>query len=94
MIEISIYNIIGLAILGNFVAHWFEPIQGAKVKLIDLFKFNATIHNSLDLALNCGKCMSFWLGLLLFQNIFIAALCSLVGFLISHLIDRIESWYE
>ena len=94
MIEITIYNIVGLAVLGNLIAHWFEPIQGVKVKLIDLFRFNATIHNSLDLALNCGKCLSLWLGIAIFQDIFIAALCSLVGFVINHLIDRIEAWYE
>jgi len=94
MIEISIYNIIGLSVVANLIAHWFEPIQGVKGKFIDLFKFNATTHNSLDLALNCGKCMSFWLGLFFFQDIFIAALCSLIGFLINHLIDRVEHWYE
>lgn len=90
MIEISLLNILGVAIIGNMVAHWFQPIQGVKNKLVDWLGGASPIST----LLTCSKCCSFWLGFLMFFSLPIAAVTSLLGFLINHLIDRIDFWYE
>jgi len=99
-----IFNIIGIAMLGNMIAHWFLPIQRAKSTLINLTSaISVILHTLLDKVLNCSKCMSFWLYLTfqvgtlhtLSLDILIgAALCSYVGYVINFSIDKIESWYE
>lgn len=94
MISITVYNILGLAVLANLVTHWFQPIQSAKWRVIRFFKFSATTQYLIRKGLTCSKCLSLWSALILFQDVFVAALCSLVGYLINHLIDRIEAWYE
>lgn len=107
MMSEHIFNIIGIAILGNMIAHWFLPIQGAKRWLIGgVFTISAFLHTQVDKALNCSKCMSFWLYITfqvgnLFSDLFLlpeilisAALCSYLGYLINFSIDKIENWYE
>jgi len=93
MIATSISSIIGTAILGNFIAHWFSPIQEVKRRFFNLLSFIPFI-NYLEEALNCSKCSSFWLSLIIFQDLFIAAITSLLGYLIQFLIDYIQCWYE
>lgn len=93
MIEATLVNIIGTAILGNFISHWFQPIQGVKRAFFKFFSFLPFI-NYLEEALNCSKCASFWFSLIIFQDLFIAAICSLIGYLIQFLIDQINCWYE
>jgi fluoride ion exporter CrcB/FEX len=102
-----IFNIIGIAILGNMIAHWFLPIQGAKRSFIGgLSTISAFLYTLTDKVLNCSKCMSFWLYITfqvgnLFSDLFLlpeilisAALCSYIGYLINFSIDKIENWYE
>lgn len=104
-----IFNIIGIAILGNMIAHWFLPIQRAKRSFIEgLSTISALLYTLSDKVLNCSKCMSFWLFLtfqvgylfsdftfILLPEILIgAALCSYIGYLINFSIDKIEAWYE
>lgn len=93
MIEATIVNIVGTAILANFISHWFSPLQGVKRAFFRLLS-NLPFINYLEEALNCSKCTGFWFSLIIFQNLFIAAIVSLLGYLINHLIDRIEVWYE
>jgi len=93
MTENLILNIVGVAILCNFFTHFFEPIQGAKNRLLNFLSF-LPLFIYVEKTLNCSKCLSFWTGLIVFQNIIIAALCSLIGYLVNHLIDRVEVWYE
>ena len=90
----SILNILGIAVIGNMAAYWFLPIQSAKSKLIDLFRFIPFFHKAIDKALNCSKCMSFWVYLIIYQDVVGAALCSFVGYLINFSIDKINAWYE
>ena len=107
MMSEYIFNIIGIAILGNMIAHWFLPIQGAKRSFIGgLSTISAFLYTLTDKVLNCSKCMSFWLYItfqvgnlfsdfILFPEILIgAALCSYIGYLINFSIDKIENWYE
>jgi len=93
MVEITFLNILGSGILGNFISHWFTPLQGIKRRLLSFLSIVPFI-SLVEEALNCSKCSSFWLGLLIFQDLFVAAIVSLVGYLINHIIDRIEVWYE
>jgi len=90
----NIFNLIGIAVIGNMVAYWFLPIQPAKRRFIDLFSKFGSLHSVLDKALNCSKCMSFWLYLIVYQDVIGAALCSFVGYLIGFTIDKIQYWYE
>ena len=78
-------KIIGLAVLVNMFTHWFRPIQWVKDKvgwhkLPEMFSF-----------LNCTKCLGFWSGLVVTQNLFQAAAISLVAYLIDNLIYYIEN---
>jgi len=90
----SIINILGIAVIGNMAAYWFQPIQSAKRRFIDLFTRLTFFHKAIDKALNCSKCMSFWVYLIICQDVIGAALCSFVGYLINFSIDKIQSWYE
>ena len=91
----KIINIIGIAVLGNMIAYWFLPIQPAKRWVIEKTKPSSLIYDLLNKALNCSKCMSFWLFLIVSAgDIIAAALCSLVGYFINYTIDKTQAWYE
>ena len=91
MIEVNLFNIIGIGYLANMIAYDFTPIQPAKRYLISKLPF---ISSLVDKVLNCSKCIGFWFGLGFFQNIFHAAVAGLTAFLINHLLDRIKLWYQ
>jgi len=92
----KILYIIGIAVMGNMIAYWFLPIQPAKRWLIEKTKtLSSTLHVGIDNAFNCSKCMSFWLFIAISQGDIIgAALCSFVGYMINHIIDKTQAWYE
>ena len=92
MIEITFINIIGTGIIANMIAHWFLPVQGVKDKLSEFLLYIRL--QPLAIVLNCSKCAGLWLGLVFFFDPFAAALTSLLGYLINHLIDRVEEWYK
>ena len=94
MIAITIFNIIGVALLGVFIARFFEPLQKPKQKFISIFSFSMIIYNALDKLLNCSKCTSFWLSLFFFRSLLAAVTVSFLAYLINHLIDRVEEYYE
>lgn len=91
MIDINLFNIIGIAYVGNMIAYDFTPIQPAKQKFISILPL---ISSQMDILLNCSKCISFWLGFIIYQNILYAAVAGLTGFFINYLIDRIKVWYQ
>ncbi len=77
-------EILGIAILCNFVTHWFEPIQSVKMWFTDkLPQWMAT-------PFLCSKCMGFWLGLLYFQNPVLAAITSFTAYLVDFIIYEID----
>ena len=94
MIDINIYNIIGIGVLGNLIAYDFQPIQATKQKFIKLFSFFTFFSQQLDILLNCSKCLSFWLALFLYQDLPLGALGGFVGFLINYINDKIKFWYD
>tara|TARA_R110000803_G_scaffold56193_3_gene113373 strand:+ start:839 stop:1114 length:276 start_codon:yes stop_codon:yes gene_type:complete len=89
MIKIDLLNILGVAIISNFIAFFYQPIQSTKDKLL-----NKLDLSSVKIIFNCSKCLGFIIGLILFYNIFAASLCALIGFIITFLINYIEDWYE
>ena len=90
-------EILGVAILALMFTRTFEPIQKAKGWLLDRFVFLPFIHDHLSTVLYCAKCFSFWVYLLIISpqfDIINAALCSFCAYLLNHLVDRIESYYD
>ena len=71
-------ELVGIAVLVNMFTHWFTPIQKAKGWIGKL--------------LVCSKCAGFWIGLIYFQSLPLAALTSLVSYLIDNMIYNIEIW--
>jgi len=78
-------EVVGIAVLVNLFTHWFRPIQWVKEKigwyrLPDLF-----MH------LNCSKCLGLWVGLIVTQNIYLAAITSLLSYLIDNTIYFVDN---
>lgn len=94
MIAITIFNIIAVALLGVFFARFFEPLQKPKQYFINIFSFSMILYDVLNKVLNCSKCMSFWLSLFFFRSLLAAVTVSFLAYLINHVIDRIEEWYQ
>jgi len=90
MIEFSLINMLGIAIISNMWTHWFTPIQNIKNKIGDFLSRSLAIVSPF---FSCSKCVGFWSGLLFFHSLPEAALTSFIAFLINHIIDRVESWY-
>jgi len=79
-------ELVGFAILVVMVASWFDPIQVIKEYIkLERIRF-AWIFS-------CSKCLGFWSGLIYFQNPFKAGIVSLLAYLITNIIDRVEHWY-
>lgn len=93
MIE-KIYLIVGWAVLADMVAIRFEPLQPVKNKLLRYFEVFHFISSSLNKLLTCSRCLAFWVVTSVYLDIVMGALAGLVGFLINHLHDRINAWYE
>lgn len=87
MIDITLFNIVGLSILGVMIAFWYQPIQTTKTKILSKLPFLLRVFE-------CSKCTSFVLGLIIFQNLLAAALCAFIGYVIGFIINYIENWYE
>lgn len=92
----KLIEILGISVLGVMIASWYTPIQRPKRWLIHQTRYLSSILNKgLDTALNCSKCTSFILFLVISHGDVIgAALCSFMGYLIGFYIDKIQTWYE
>jgi len=93
MIEPSIYYGFGVAVLSIFITGFYTPLQPFKDWLLDKLP-NNSLFNSFIIVMNCSKCFSLILSLLLFWDILAACLISLTAYFINHLIDRVEAWYQ
>ena len=82
-------EIVGIAILCNMWSHWFQPIQKVKHLLLD-----GRIPDWMYPIFVCSKCTGFWVGLIYFQNPILAAITSLVSYLVDNLIYSIEIWKD
>lgn len=90
----SLIEIFGIACVGVMLAGWFQPIQRPKRKLISHLSIIPFFQRQVDKAFNCSKCMAFWVYLIVDQNVFRAALCAFIAYMINHQIDKTEAWYE
>jgi hypothetical protein len=79
----TIIQVLGLASLSVMFAWWFEPLQWVKTSL-QLYKYNWLVY------LYCSKCISFWVSLLWFQNLFLAAFTAVITFCLDNLITFID----
>jgi hypothetical protein len=77
-------NLLGIAILGFFIAEWFQPIQWLKNEM----KVYEWPH--IGKHLYCVKCTCFWLGLILTHSLYSALLISIFGYTISYLVDLMD----
>lgn len=93
MIEVTIYNILGIAVGSIFFTNFYTPIQDTKNWLLEKLP-NNRLGSSCRTIVNCPKCFSLILSLCLFWDILAAVLTSLTAYFINHLIDRVEAWYE
>lgn len=83
-----------MAIIGNLVAHWFEPIQKPKRWLIGKLSFSTHIVTLADKLFNCSKCFTLWFSMIVFKDVFAAVTASFLAYIFNHIIDRIEQWYQ
>jgi len=77
-------ELISLAVLGFFIAEWFQPIQHIKDKL-KVYEWPYIGKH-----FYCVKCVCFWLGLILTQSLHSAVLISIFGYTVSYLVDLME----
>ena len=77
-------DLISIAILGFFIAEWFQPIQWLKneLQVYDWPYIGKHFY--------CVKCCCFWLGLILTQSLYSAVLISIFGYTISYLVDLMD----
>lgn len=88
-------QILGLAVLVNMYTFWFNPfnIQQWKDRQITRLTEWYIDHNmfwlqSIFRLLYCEKCISLWVGLIVFQNVYYAVLTSLSAVLIKYCISK------
>jgi len=79
-------EIVGIAILSNMLTHWFQPIQRVKMWI------TSRLPEWLATPFLCSKCAGFWFGWIYFQNTILAAVTSLIAYIIDNLIYSIEEW--
>ncbi len=78
--SLELLKILGEIIITSWLITRFAPLQMLVESIPSDYKtpFNTLIMNTIKLLLSCGKCCSFWFGLIWSHNFFIAALSSLL----------------
>ena len=77
-------KVVGLAILCVMLTFWFSPIQSIKMKI------TSKMPDWMATPFICSKCCGFWVGLIVFQDIFLAAITSFTAYVIDNIIYYIE----
>ena len=85
MIEI----IIGLALLANFIAWQFTPLQDLKSKL-KLFNIPGYIGK----LFYCHICIGFWLGWIVTGSLYLGLVISFLSHIFKFIHDKIEDEYK
>lgn len=88
----TIAQIFTYAVFGNFVSHWFGPIQWLKEKM-GLYRCMPEWTWTVSW-IDCSKCMSFWIALFMTHDVAIAAFSAVTGYVLKWVLDLIEAWYE
>jgi len=93
VIEVTIYNMISVAIGAVFISSFYQPIQPLKNWLLDKLPDN-TVGRSFLYAFSCPRCLAFNFSLIVFIDLQAALLTCIIAYLLNHLIDRVEEWYQ
>ena len=89
--KIDMYQILAAGVLVNFLSHWFGPVQWVKEKTRIAWLLEKVFRYPI---MDCSKCLGFWITLAITWNPLSAALVSFTAYVIEHIIDRIQAWYE
>lgn len=84
-----IETIVGLALLANFVAWQFEPIQALK-DLLGLYKLPSYFGK----LFYCHICLGFWIGLVWMQSLWLGLIVSYLAHIFKFVYDKIEKTYR
>jgi len=84
-----IIKIIGIALLANFIAFGFEPLQDLKIKL-KLYNLPWYFGKLFF----CHLCLGLWLGLAITQNIWLGLITSYLAHIFKFIYDKIERYYD
>ena len=87
-------ELIGYAVLGLMFTKTFEPIQRPKDRIIKLLLPLSFLHRVVDKIFNCPKCATFWLLIIVEQDLLMAALASFIAYFLNYITDVIDNWYE
>jgi hypothetical protein len=82
----SLIQFIGIGILIQFWIFWFKPIQWLKRKYIVkplLHQHCFWFIDNIWCHLNCSKCLGFWIGLIVYQNIYLGAIMSVYSYILN-----------
>lgn len=83
-----IVQVLGLAVLSVMIAWWFEPLQWLK----RLLGYQMTKPFMKYDPFSCAKCVGFWFGFGITQNIYLGAIISVTAYLISNGIEMLEDY--
>jgi hypothetical protein len=94
--ETLLYNIVGIALIVNFFLYWFTPIQPLRDKLEEklsdlIVKYNLYFMSYFLTLLSCVQCMSFWVGLIYFQDFISALMTSFVAIVFNIVIKKYQN---
>ena len=81
--------IVGYALLANFIAWQFEPIQDLK-KLMRLY----LLPKYLGKLFYCNVCMGFWIGLICFKSLWLGLIVSYLSHIFKFVYFKIEEYYD
>ena len=81
-------EIIGLALLANFLAWQFEPLQDLKIKL-KLYNLPWYFGKLFF----CHICLGLWIGLIVTQSIYLGLVISYLAHIFKWIYDQIEKSY-
>jgi hypothetical protein len=81
--------IVGIALLANFIAWQFSPIQELKnmLKLYNLPWYFGKLFF-------CHICLGFWIGLIITQSIYLGLITSYLAHILKWIYDLIEKSYD
>ena len=82
-------EVIGIALLANFLAWDFEPLQDLKIKLK---MYNLPWY--FGKLFFCHKCLGLWLGLAITQSLWLGLVASYLSHIFKFIYDKIEQTYH
>jgi hypothetical protein len=82
-------EIIGLALLANFLAWQFEPLQDLKIKLK---LYNLPYY--FGKLFFCHICLGLWIGLIVTKSIYLSLIISYLAHIFKFIYDKIERHYD